>query len=144
MKMSRVLRIMSVLAVLAAVVLGSHFAAARDERAELLKVRESVWRAWFVNDAKALEQLVPPGTIVISSGEEKWKDRAEILRSAAAIPSIGRKIGAAGIPAHGDSALWRRRGDVQSVCVRNRSRRQALADLWAGYRNFRAAQWQLD
>src|SRR5580658_2348807 len=86
MKVSRVLRIMSVLAVFAAIVLGPHFAAARDERAELLKVRESVWHAWFVNDAKALEQLVPPGTIVISSGEEKWKDQTDILRSAAEFP----------------------------------------------------------
>jgi hypothetical protein len=92
MKVRRAVRMMSVLAVLAATVLGAHFAAARDERAELLKVRESVWRAWFVNDAKALEQLVPPGTIVISSGEEKWKDQADILRSAAEFQASGGKL----------------------------------------------------
>jgi Domain of unknown function (DUF4440) len=92
MKVNRVLRLMSVLAVLVATVLGSRFAAARDERAELLKVRESVWRAWFVNDAKALEQLVPPGTIVISSGEKKWKDQADILRSAAEFQASGGKL----------------------------------------------------
>ena len=92
MKVRRVLRIMSVLAVLGAVVLGSRFAAARDERAELLKVRESVWRAWFVNDTKALEQLVPLDTIVISSGEEKWKDQADILRSAEQFQASGGKL----------------------------------------------------
>ena len=92
MKVNRVLRLMSVLAVLVATVLGSRFAAAGDERAELLKVRESVWRAWFVNDAKALEQLVPPGTIVINSGEKKWKDQADILRSAAEFQASGGKL----------------------------------------------------
>ena len=92
MRLSRVLRVISVLAVLAAIVLGSRFAAAGDERAELLKVRESVWRAWFVNDAKALEQLVPAGTIVISSGEEKWKDQADILQSAAQFQASGGKL----------------------------------------------------
>jgi len=92
MRLSRVLRVISVLAVLAAIVLGSRFAAAGDERAELLKVRESVWRAWFVNDAKALEQLVPAGTIVISSGEEKWKDQEDILQSAAQFQASGGKL----------------------------------------------------
>jgi DNA-binding transcriptional MocR family regulator len=58
----------------------------------LLKVRESVWHAWFVNDAKALERLVPPGTIVISSGEEKWKGQADILQSAAQFQASGGKL----------------------------------------------------
>jgi hypothetical protein len=50
---------------------------------ELLRVREQVWRAWFAGDTKALEKLVPPGTIVISGGEEKWKDQADVLRTSA-------------------------------------------------------------
>ena len=37
---------------------------------ELTRVRESVWRAWFTNDAKLPEKLVPKDTIVIRSGEE--------------------------------------------------------------------------
>jgi Domain of unknown function (DUF4440) len=92
MTMRRVLRIVVAATVFVAVGIGSHFASARDERAELLKVRESVWRAWFVNDAKALEQLVPPDTIVISSGEEKWKDQADILRSAGQFQASGGKL----------------------------------------------------
>jgi|SRR6266849_1369735 len=51
----------------------SGLAARPDDQAELLKVREEVWRAWFANDAKALAALVPPDTIVISAGEAKWK-----------------------------------------------------------------------
>ena len=42
------------------------FAANPDEGANLLKVREAVWRAWFANDTKTLHKLVPPDAIVIS------------------------------------------------------------------------------
>ena len=67
-------------------------ARASDDRAELLKARESVWRSWFANDTKALEALVPPDTIVISSGEEKWKNQADILESAAKFHAAGGKL----------------------------------------------------
>ena len=50
--------------------LASGLAARPDDRAELLKAREAVWRAWFANDAKTLEAMVPPDTIVIGSGQE--------------------------------------------------------------------------
>jgi hypothetical protein len=92
MKMRRVLRIVAAATVFVAVSMGSRLASAGDERADLLKVRESVWRAWFVNDTRALEQLVPPDTIVISSGEEKWKDQADILRSAEQFQASGGKL----------------------------------------------------
>jgi hypothetical protein len=55
------------------------FAANPEEGANLLQVREAVWRSWFANDSNALKKLVPPETIVISSGESKWKHQAEIL-----------------------------------------------------------------
>ncbi len=92
MKMRRVLRIVAAATVFVAVGMGSRLASAGDERADLLKVRESVWRAWFVNDTRALEQLVPADTIVISSGEEKWKDQADILRSAEQFQASGGKL----------------------------------------------------
>jgi ketosteroid isomerase-like protein len=63
-----------------------------DERRRLLKVRESVWRAWFGNDAQALRDLVPPGTIVISSGETEWKHQAEVLQSAVDFQAQGGKL----------------------------------------------------
>jgi ketosteroid isomerase-like protein len=72
--------------------LGPGMAYGQDERAQILKVRESVWRAWFANDAKALERLVPPDTIVISSDEAKWKNQADILRTAAEFQAGGGKL----------------------------------------------------
>jgi ketosteroid isomerase-like protein len=58
-------------------------AANPDRGSDLLKVRETVWRSWFANDAKALKVLVPPETIVISAGEKQWKHQAAVLQSAA-------------------------------------------------------------
>lgn len=49
---------------------------------ELLKLRESVWRAWFAGDMTQLRQLVPADTIVISAGDKEWKSQAEVLREA--------------------------------------------------------------
>jgi Domain of unknown function (DUF4440) len=63
-----------------------------DERADLLKVREQVWRAWFANDKLNLEKLVPPDTLVISSGEEKWKHQAEVFQTAADFQAAGGKL----------------------------------------------------
>lgn len=60
--------------------------------AELLKARETVWRAWFVNDVKTLEALVPAETIVMSAGEEKWKNQAEVLREAVEFQQQGGKL----------------------------------------------------
>jgi hypothetical protein len=65
---------------------------AQDDRAELLIVRETVWRAWFANDTKTLQKLVPPGTIVISSGETKWKNQAQVFQSAAEFQKNGGKL----------------------------------------------------
>ena len=67
-------------------------AADRSDRAELLQVREAVWRAWFADDVRTLHELVPPGTIVISAGEEKWKNREEVLQSAAEFHAQGGKL----------------------------------------------------
>jgi ketosteroid isomerase-like protein len=71
---------------------GLGWSSTTDDRAGLLKARESVWRAWFANDTKALEKLVPPDTIVISSGEEKWKNQAVIFQSAAEFQAAGGKL----------------------------------------------------
>jgi hypothetical protein len=73
----------------------SGWAAGPDNQGYLTKVRESVWRAWFANDAKLLEKLVPKGTIVISAGEKKWKYQADVLQTAAQFQADGGKTGAA-------------------------------------------------
>ncbi len=59
---------------------------------ELLRARETVWRAWFAGDTKTLEDLVPRDTIVMSGGEDKWKHQSDVLRSAAAFHSQGGKL----------------------------------------------------
>lgn len=67
------------------------FAQKQDDE-QLLRVRETVWRAWFSNDTKTLKELVPPETIVISGGEEKWKHQAEVFQSAADFQASGGKL----------------------------------------------------
>ena len=89
--MSRTVRMMMGICVLG-LLLGPGVAFGQNERGEILKVRESVWRAWFANDTKALERLVPPDTIVISSDQEQWKNRADILRTAAEFQAGGGKL----------------------------------------------------
>lgn len=74
------------------VLIGSRLSARPDDREKLLQVRESVWRAWFANDTKALEKLVPGDTIVISSGEGKWKHQVEVFQTAAQFQAEGGKL----------------------------------------------------
>jgi ketosteroid isomerase-like protein len=90
--MRRVKRITTAVAAALAMLIVSGSAARPDDRAELLRVREAVWRAWFADDAKSLEALVPPDTIVISSSEDKWKNQAEILQAAAEFHARGGKL----------------------------------------------------
>ncbi|MGD0425819.1 MAG: nuclear transport factor 2 family protein [Candidatus Acidiferrales bacterium] len=89
--MRRTVRMMIGICVLG-MLIGPGMAYGQDDRGEILKVRESVWRAWFANDAKALERLVPPDTIVISSDQETWKNQADILRTAAEFQADGGKL----------------------------------------------------
>jgi uncharacterized protein (TIGR02246 family) len=62
------------------------------ERAELLKAREAVWRAWFANDRRALEEVLPEDTVAINNGEEKWESRAAVLEGAAQFASDGGRL----------------------------------------------------
>jgi hypothetical protein len=51
--MHRAIRIVSVAFVGMVVSMGSRFAASSaDDRSEILKAREAVWRAWFANEHK--------------------------------------------------------------------------------------------
>jgi|SRR5579864_5107802 len=63
-----------------------------DERGDLLKARESVWRSWFANDTAALKELVPAESIVMSEGEEKWKHQTDVLQTAEAFRAGGGKL----------------------------------------------------
>lgn len=90
--MRRVIRITVAMVGALAMLFVASLAARPDARAELLKVREAVWRAWFANDTKTLEKLVPADTLAISSGEEKWQNQAEIFQSAAQFQASGGKL----------------------------------------------------
>ncbi len=59
---------------------------------DLLRTRETVWRAWFAGDVKTVEALVPPETIVLSGGEEKWKHQADVLQEAVEFQKEGGKL----------------------------------------------------
>jgi Domain of unknown function (DUF4440) len=74
------------------VLAGATWASNLGERGDLLKTREAVWRAWFANDSKTLDELLPAETITISSGEEKWKSKAEVLRGAEEFHSGGGRL----------------------------------------------------
>lgn len=63
-----------------------------DERSEILKAREAVWRAWFANDTATLKQLVPAETIVFSGGEADWMHQADVFREAAEFQAEGGKL----------------------------------------------------
>src|ERR1700732_3331421 len=68
-------------------------ALAQDSQdAAILKCRESVWRAWFANDTKTLEELVPAEAIAISPSEDKWQTQADIFRGAADFQTQGGKL----------------------------------------------------
>ena len=83
----------TVIAILLVTTLGTAKLAAQKQKDEqLLSVREAVWRAWFAGDTKALEELVPPETIVMSGGEEKWKNQADVIRTAAEFHDKGGKL----------------------------------------------------
>ncbi len=90
--MRRVIRIPVALVGVLGMLFATGLAARPDDRAELLQVREAVWRAWFANDTKTLEKLVPADTLAISSGEEKWHNQAEIFESAAQFQTSGGKL----------------------------------------------------
>jgi putative oxidoreductase len=71
------------IAILVVASLGATKLSAQKQNDEqLLGTRDAVWRAWFAGDTKTLEELVPQETIVISGGEEKWKNRADVIRTA--------------------------------------------------------------
>ena len=87
-------RLFIIAAVIAILAGGStkSFPADQDNRGQLLKVREAVWRSWFANDASTLRELVPPDTIVISSGERLWKHQSEVLQSAVDFQAQGGRL----------------------------------------------------
>jgi hypothetical protein len=111
---------------------------------DLLRAREAVWRAWFAGDMKTLEELVPPETIVMSGGEEKWKNQADVLRTSKEFHARGGKASSAGISTDGSPALWRGRYRVEQLRAGVGSRRQTHDRLEPSDGNFRSAERAVD
>jgi len=70
----------------------ARLSAQKQNDEELLRARETVWRAWFAGDIKTLEELAPPETIVMSGGEKEWKHQSDVLRSSSEFHSKGGKL----------------------------------------------------
>jgi ketosteroid isomerase-like protein len=62
------------------------------ERAELLRQREAVWRAWFANDRAYLDKVIPAETIAINAGEEPWHTRESVLAGAEQFAASGARL----------------------------------------------------
>jgi ketosteroid isomerase-like protein len=88
--MSRILRLSAAIIILPTFLIS--LAGASTSNDDLLQVREAVWRAWFAGDTRTLKKLVSPETIVMSGGEEKWKNQADVLRTAAEFHAKGGKL----------------------------------------------------
>jgi hypothetical protein len=58
----------------------------------LLADREAVWQAWFSNDQRRLEQLLPSEVVAINSGDTTWHGRAAVLAAAQAFAKSGAKL----------------------------------------------------
>jgi ketosteroid isomerase-like protein len=67
-------------------------AAQTQDQADLLRVRETVWRTFFAGDVKTLAELVPPDTIVISGDNQKWRYQADVLESSRKFHAAGGKL----------------------------------------------------
>ena len=136
--MHRAFRIVSVALVGMAMLMELSYPASADDRSEILRVRESVWRAWFANDTKTLRKLVPPDTIVITAGEDRWKTQAEVFQSAADFQKEGGKLIRLEFP----RTEIQRFGEVvivlEQISARNGNERATNADFWKGHGGVRA------
>jgi Domain of unknown function (DUF4440) len=87
-------RVLVVLAMLVPAMAGgaNSWGQAKGDDEGLLRAREAVWRAWFADDKKALEELVPADTLVISAGEKEWKKQGDVFRGADDFRSKGGRL----------------------------------------------------
>jgi uncharacterized protein DUF4440 len=67
-------------------------AANSSQEDDLLAARESVWRTFFEGDTRKLETFLPPETITINSGDEKWENQADVLKDSADFKASGGKL----------------------------------------------------
>jgi hypothetical protein len=91
--MRRAWRCIAVIAAFAIATAGAGTLSGQTQNnADLLRARETVWRAWFAGDTNTLKNLIPAETIVMSGGETEWKRQSDVLRSAVEFHSKGGKL----------------------------------------------------
>lgn len=61
-------------------------------RHEILRAREAVWRAWFANDRKKLDWMIPAETVAINAGAEEWEGRDDVLAGSRAFVESGGRL----------------------------------------------------
>jgi ketosteroid isomerase-like protein len=59
---------------------------------ELLALRRSVWAAWFENDVKTLERLLPAEALYVSTDTTPFETRAETLAGSRKFRESGGKL----------------------------------------------------
>jgi hypothetical protein len=64
----------------------------RDGDAQLLAVRERVWRDWFAGDRKALLEMLPEDFFGFGAGGGPGRSRAETIADAEAFASGGGRL----------------------------------------------------
>jgi hypothetical protein len=63
-----------------------------SERADLLKVREDVWRAWFAGDDAALIKVLPKEFIALGAGPDGWETRDATIKAALESARSGTRL----------------------------------------------------
>ena len=63
-----------------------------SERAELMKAREAVWRAWFAGDEPALRKLLPPDLITIEPHSETFGSFTSTMEGSRGFAAGGGKL----------------------------------------------------
>jgi hypothetical protein len=59
---------------------------------QLEAIRDTAWRAWFANDHKVMERILPANFIGIGWGNDPWQDKAAAMGGAAEFVSGGGKL----------------------------------------------------
>jgi len=68
-----------------------------EERSELLKAREAVWRAWFAGNEAELRRVLPPETIALSAADG-WTARDAIIKASLEFAKAGGRLTALDFP----------------------------------------------
>ena len=93
----------------------SGWAAQSRSDGELLKTREAVWRAWFADDTKTLEELRATGR----SGYQLWGGKVERpagnISRRRTVPIFRRQTCPSGISPYSNSAFGQRRHHLESI-----------------------------